>query len=296
MGKSPNDEVDRELMERDLMIRELKGNLYGSINRMKEYYDRGRREERFEPGDWVYLKLRPYRQHTISQKALFRLGSRFYGPYKILERVGEVAYRLDLPAEAQIHPVVHVSQLKRSLRGNQGVQLRDADMTEAEAAPPPPHVAVSSADPNDVRNLLTMARQLVHQGKPSQALQAVVMAMKMQGGEQAVSEALNRAREMYINKVQASAAADELASLFAECAIAEAMPLQQPNNNNNNNMENGRLAEPDPQGTSILAETGRKQVVLDAFSDGSSFVCLQCGGLVSNNRKEEHFTFWCCNG
>ncbi|GER34625.1 ubiquitin C-terminal hydrolases superfamily protein [Striga asiatica] len=231
------------------------------------------------------------------------------------------------------------------------MNCRDADMTEAEAAPPPPHVAVSSADPNDVRNLLTMARQLVHQGKPSQALQAVyyleacngfagihlgaavtelqspraspmryqlflvpnylslvpsnltlilkvVMAMKMQGGEQAVSEALKRAREMYINKVQATAAADELASLFAECAIAEAMPLQQPNNNNNNNnnMEDDRLAEPDPQGTSILAETGRKQIVLDAFSDGSSFVCLKCGGLVSNNRKEEHFTFWCCNG
>ncbi|KAL6493201.1 hypothetical protein OROGR_032960 [Orobanche gracilis] len=114
------------------------------------------------------------------------------------------------------------------------------------------------------------------------------MAMKIQGGDEAVSQALNRASELYRNKVKASAAADELASLFAECAIAESTPLR-------NIVDDDRSIQPDPQGTSILAEIGRKQVVLDAFSDGSSFVCLQCGGLVSNQRKEEHFAFWCCN-
>ncbi|XP_011069735.1 uncharacterized protein LOC105155538 isoform X3 [Sesamum indicum] len=166
----------------------------------------------------------------------------------------------------------------------------DTDMMEAEAAAPPRAVG-SGSDPNDVRNLLLMARQLVDQGKPSQALQAVVMAMKLQGGDEAVSQALSRARELYINKLQASAAADQLASLFAECAIAEAIPSQP--QLSQHRMDN-HSTEPDPQGTSILAETGRKQVVLDAFSDGSSFVCLQCGGLVSNHRKEEHFAFWCC--
>lgn len=119
----------------------------------------------------------------------------------------------------------------------------------------------------------------------------VVMAMKIQGGDEAVSQALNRAQELYMNKIQASAAADELASLFAECAIAEAIPLQ-PELSQHKMSEHP--IEPDPQGTSILAETGREQVVLDAFSDGSSFVCLKCGGLVSNHRKEEHFAFWCC--
>ncbi|KAK4428900.1 hypothetical protein Salat_1189900 [Sesamum alatum] len=170
----------------------------------------------------------------------------------------------------------------------------DTDMMEAEAAAPspaPPQAVGVGSDPNDVRNLLAMARQLVDQGKPSQALQAVVMAMKIQGGDEAVSQALSRARELYINKVQASAAADQLASLFAECAIAEAIPSQP---QLSQHKMDDHSTEPDPQGTSILAETGRKQVVLDAFSDGSSFVCLQCGGLVSNHRKEEHFAFWCC--
>lgn len=51
-------------------------------------------------------------------------------------------------------------------------------MMEAEATPPPsapPPDSGSGSDPNDVRNLLTMARQLIDQGKPSQALQAVTI-------------------------------------------------------------------------------------------------------------------------
>lgn len=82
---------------------------------MKEYHDKQRREEVFEIGDWVYLRLRPYQQHTHSQKALYRLGCRFYGLFQIMARVGEVAYKLKLPDDAQIHPVVHVSQLRRRL-------------------------------------------------------------------------------------------------------------------------------------------------------------------------------------
>uniref|UniRef100_A0A5B7BUC7 C2HC zinc finger plants domain-containing protein n=1 Tax=Davidia involucrata TaxID=16924 RepID=A0A5B7BUC7_DAVIN len=176
----------------------------------------------------------------------------------------------------------------------------DTDMMEAEAQtatpppppPPPPQELTSNSDQGGdvVRGLLTLARQLINQGKPSQALEAVVMAMRTKGGDEAVFQALNRARELYRSKLQASAAADQLASLFAECAIAEALPQSEPSQQN----MVGTSIEPDAHGTSILAETGRKQIVLDAFSDGTSFVCLQCGGLVSNHRKEEHYAFWCC--
>ncbi|GAA0139998.1 hypothetical protein LIER_01429 [Lithospermum erythrorhizon] len=160
------------------------------------------------------------------------------------------------------------------------------DMMEAEpsTAPPPP-------TQNDaVKHLLATSRQLIDQGQPSQALQAVVMAMRARGGEEAVYHLLVRARDLYRNKIQTSAAADELSSLFAECAIAEAMPL---NSQPSDQITDQQSVEFDPHGTSILAETGREQVVLDAFSDGSSFVCLKCGGLVSNQRKEEHTAFWC---
>lgn len=170
----------------------------------------------------------------------------------------------------------------------------DADMMEADstASPPSPPPPPIPSDQSDVMTgLLSTARQLIQQGNPSQALHAVVIAMRMRGGEEAVYHALNRAGELYRNKVQESIAADELATLLAECALAEATPLNSQSSQHNKVDQSREL---DVDGTSILAETGRKQIVLDAFSDGSSFVCLQCGGLVSNERKEEHYAFWCC--
>lgn len=153
----------------------------------------------------------------------------------------------------------------------------------------------SSTAQNDaaVRDFLTLARQLIDQGKPSQALQAVIMAMRTKGGDEAVFQSLHRARELYRNRLQENAAADQLACLFAECAIAEAQPLKIEPSVTITNV-GGPSISPDAQGTSILAESGRMQVVLDAFSDGSSFICLQCGGLVSNHRKDEHYAYWCC--
>ncbi|XP_020687330.1 uncharacterized protein LOC110103102 isoform X1 [Dendrobium catenatum] len=142
--------------------------------------------------------------------------------------------------------------------------------------------------------LLDLARQLVTQGKPSLALQAVVMAIKSAGGDQAVRQTLLRAQELYINRVRADAAADELASVFAECAIAEAQPPNPvlPPPLEQINATNPTLLQ-DASDTSILAQSGRMQIMLDAFADGSSFVCLKCGGLVSNHRKDEHFMYWC---
>lgn len=169
----------------------------------------------------------------------------------------------------------------------------DADMMEAESSvAQSSQVADSSSDQNEVvRNLLSLGRQLIDQGRPSEALEAVLKAMRIKGGEAAARHTLDRARDLYRNKIKESAAADELASLFAECAIEEAMPS---NSQTSGNGVVTRSVEVDFRGTSILAETGRKQIVLDAYSDGSSFVCLQCGGLVSNNRRDEHYAFWCC--
>ena len=81
---------------------------------MKLQADSNRRPEEFIVGDMVCLKIRPYRQRTLAKRRNEKLSPQYYGPYKILRKIGKVAYELQLPAEAKIHSVVHVSQLRRS--------------------------------------------------------------------------------------------------------------------------------------------------------------------------------------
>ena len=82
---------------------------------MKEQADRKRREVHFQKGEAVYLRLQPYRSKSLAKRPNEKLSPRFYGPFEIEDKVGTVAYRLKLPETARIHPVFHVSQLKKSI-------------------------------------------------------------------------------------------------------------------------------------------------------------------------------------
>jgi hypothetical protein len=63
----------------------------------------------------AYLKLQPYRHNALGVHKSLKLHSKLYGPFKVLQKVGSVAYKLLLPEDCSIHPVFHVSQLKQHL-------------------------------------------------------------------------------------------------------------------------------------------------------------------------------------
>ena len=113
-GDSPVAAVDRLLQEKEDMLQVLHHQLFRAQHRMKQLADRHRTEREFQIGDFVFLKLQHYKQTSIAHGNSYKLAAKYYGPYKVKDRIGKVAYQLDLPSDAQIHDTFRVSCLKKA--------------------------------------------------------------------------------------------------------------------------------------------------------------------------------------
>ncbi|XP_059302296.1 uncharacterized protein LOC132054272 [Lycium ferocissimum] len=110
----------------------LNHNLLKVQQKMKVSADRKRQSVEFSVGDWVFVKLKLYRQHSLRLQRHHKLGRRYFGPFKVIKRIGQVAYKLDLPEEAKIHHVFHVSMLRRCV-GIPETQVTPLRLTDAPA-------------------------------------------------------------------------------------------------------------------------------------------------------------------
>lgn len=86
----------------------LRDNLVVAQDRMKLLGDKGRHDISFAIGDYVYIRLRPYRQRSIRLQHYSKLSRRYFGPFQIIQRIGEGSCKLDLSASSRIHNVFHV--------------------------------------------------------------------------------------------------------------------------------------------------------------------------------------------
>ncbi|GKA38754.1 ty3-gypsy retrotransposon protein [Tanacetum coccineum] len=92
VGECNVEAVDRTLVARDQAIKLLQFYLQRAQDRMKTMADK---------------------QHSVRKSVQHKLSAKYHGPFKVLKKVGSVAYKLELPASAQVHDVFHVSQLKK---------------------------------------------------------------------------------------------------------------------------------------------------------------------------------------
>ncbi|WVZ83904.1 hypothetical protein U9M48_030999 [Paspalum notatum var. saurae] len=116
LKKSPFEALYGIIEDAEQQLRVVQENLKIAQSRQKSYADNRRRELNFKVEDFVYLKVSPMRGvRRFNMKG--KLAPRYIGPFKVLEKKGEVAYRLELPPSLSgVHDVFHVSQLKKCLR------------------------------------------------------------------------------------------------------------------------------------------------------------------------------------
>ena len=108
-------------------------NIKVAQDRQKSYADSKRSQRLFEVGDDVFLRVKPKRS-SLSLGKYKKLAARYCGPFKIIGKINDQAYKLQLPPEIKVHNVFHISLLKRYIPDPTHILLDTQRITTLEGA------------------------------------------------------------------------------------------------------------------------------------------------------------------
>ena len=87
-------EVRNQLEKSQKIFELLKDNLIMAQNHMRKQANQCITKREFEVGDWVFIRLQPYKQVSLKSGEKHKLARKFYGPYQIIQKISQVAYKL----------------------------------------------------------------------------------------------------------------------------------------------------------------------------------------------------------
>jgi hypothetical protein len=122
--------------EAETIVHRVQENLKAAKSRQETYANKRCRPLEFEVGSHVYLRV-SYMKGVKRFRVKGKLAPRYIGPFRILEKCGSVAYKLNLPPSlAGVRDIFHMSQLKKCLKAPVDVMLPEVTPLEADLSYP----------------------------------------------------------------------------------------------------------------------------------------------------------------
>jgi len=129
LATSDSSDLNTWIQDKDLMQQLIHQHLLCAQHKMKLQASKNCSFCSFQIGDSVYVKVQPYVQTSLANRSSNKLSFKFFGPFMITDKIGEVAYKLQLPTDCNIHTVFHVPQLKQAVASTQSVSTELPDPT-----------------------------------------------------------------------------------------------------------------------------------------------------------------------